>query len=192
MENKIQKFAKVIYILSKIARIATIVTIGFVLAAIVWLALNGEADGSIKLGENMKIMSPVSGFLVSKEDGIPNTIPAIGSVLAYVLTVGIIMLFILILVEQLFKRIKDSYTPFELKNALIIRRISVFVILYSIIPSLVGMITGMTLDNTYQLDSHFFLTGDGGSTLFIALIFFCFAEIFKYGCEIQQQVDETL
>ena len=78
-----------------------------------------------------------------------------------------------------------SYTPFEPANVRSIRQLAWLVLLSDILPEAVGWIlarlSGVTA--AFQLNIIF---------LFMGLVFLCVAEIFRYGCYLQQEADETL
>jgi len=188
--RKIQKFSKIMYVIIKINRIAMLVYLCIGLTSIIWMAVTGKSDSSISLSEHFNIIAPVSALWTS-EYTVPDNIPALGSVVTYTMSAGIIMVVILWYMEILFKKMKNSYTPFEMENAYTVRKIAIWMIVYSIVPSVAGSGIGESLGKMYG-SSGIFSSYSDSSILFVALVFLCIAEIFKYGCEIQQQVDETL
>ncbi len=190
-KERIHKFSKIIYILAKVGKIGCYVGIGLCIAGFIWMMAMGRPDGSIKVSSNFVIEAPTAGLSIS-EDGneLPMNITAVSALLSYLLTVIIFSLCIFRHVEQLFRRIYTSHTPFEMDNARQIRKISILMILVAIIPNIVGVSVGATLSRFYDSTMH--IKAYNSFDIFVVLMFFCVAEIFNYGCELQQQADETL
>ena len=79
--------------------------------------------------------------------------------------------------KKIFGCIGKGNSPFTIKTAMQIRKIALYVLLFSIFSIL--SIFKITF-------SSFFICA------LFALILFCISLIFDYGCELQQEVDETL
>lgn len=79
--------------------------------------------------------------------------------------------------KKIFGCIGKGNSPFQLKTAVQIRKIAVYIIIFAVI----SVISVFKMSFPSLLMCGIF-----------ALILFCISLIFDYGCELQQEVDETL
>ena len=73
--------------------------------------------------------------------------------------------------------VKGGQTPFTAETASQIRKIALYVLVFAVFSAF----------SVFKMAfSQFFMSG------LFALVLFCISLIFDYGCELQQEVDETL
>lgn len=79
--------------------------------------------------------------------------------------------------KRIFGCIGKGYSPFTEKTAIQIRKIALYVLLFAVFS---------VLSVFKMVFSSFFMCA------LFALILYCISLIFDYGCELQQEIDETL
>ena len=170
--EKIRSTSKTLAVLFKIARVCCYVGIGVLSVGILYVMLFGNLDLLILHGKVI-VHSPYALLDIA---GISNW------QIIFVSIGGIVDLILLSLLfgqaRDVFKDISVDSSPFELKQVRRIRRIAVF---YFVISLLDFETQALSLSFTVNL------AGIVG-----ALMFWCISLIFEYGCELQQQSDETL
>lgn len=92
-----------------------------------------------------------------------------------------IIIAIMFLGLSLFGNMRKDGIPFKIKNALHIKKISILMIFYCLIPTM------SNTEGTISSDLHF-----GGKDILLAIMLYVLARIFEYGCELQRESDETL
>lgn len=170
--ERIKSASRVLAIILHVGRILCFVGAGIMAAGIIYVALCGNADLLILNGKVL-LRSPYD---------LMNTHGADNLQIILVSAVGIVALNLL---AQLFKNAREIFldmyrddSPFEKKQVSRIRKIA---ILYFIISMINFEAQGFSMSLTLNL------LGIVG-----ALMFWCISLVFEYGCELQQQSDETL
>ena len=79
---------------------------------------------------------------------------------------------------KLFKNINECDTPFTMDNVTYIRKISLYVLLYIIVPYILGVLTQLIMG--INLNAELELT-----SIVLGLIIFSISYIFEYGYQIQ-------
>lgn len=170
--ERIKSMSRVLSIILKIARICCYVGIGISVVGVIYSMIFGNID-LLVLNGNIVVHSPFNSADLS---GIDTTH------LIYLAVFGIIALGLMAnLFRQagnIFKDISQDSTPFEMKHVKRIKRIAVIYLIISLFDfEKSGASTSITLN----------IVGIVG-----ALMFWCIALIFEYGCELQKESDETL
>lgn len=155
-----------------VGRILCYIGVGVLAASIIYVALFGNADLLILHGKVL-LRSPYDMI---------NTSGADKQQIILVSIVGIVALNLLAVLfknaREIFRDMRSDDTPFEMKQ---VRRIRKIAILYFIISMIDFESRGFSMSLTLNL------LGIVG-----ALMLWCISIIFEYGCELQQQSDETL
>lgn len=173
VKEKMEKTSNIIAILLKISRILCFVIMGVLVAGIIYIALNGNVD-LIRINNEVIVHSPFSSDLLKGYNS--------SELITICASVLLNLLFIVLLVrkaEAIFRDIAKEHTPF---TALNVKRIRVIAIFYFIIAC-----NGVEPGTGFHLTFSINILGIIG-----ALIFWCLSVIFQYGCELQQESDETL
>jgi len=170
--EKIKKTSKVLAILFKVACIFCFVGIGILTSGIIYIGVVGNID-LLVLNGNVIVHSPYS---ILNINGIENW------KLIVISFAGIVDLIVLSLLfkqsRSIFKDISIDDTPFEYKQAKRIRKIAIYYLIISLMDfGSQGVSFSIGLN----------LVGIVG-----ALMFWCIALIFEYGCVLQKESDETL
>ncbi len=170
--ERIKSTSKVLAVLFKIARVFCFVGIGVLSAGVIYIMLFGNID-LIVLSGKVIVHSPFATF---GEGGMENwkiIFEAVAGIVSFIL--------LSILFKQardVFKDISVDSSPFEMKQVKRIRKIAIF---YFVV-SLLGL---QSFDYSFSYSMNF--VGIVG-----AVMFYCISLIFEYGCELQQESDETL
>lgn len=185
-QKEMKIISKVIYILSKIARITVDILIGILF---VFMVLTPFVSKNITIdGYNLKSSNIVIGKIYSSEvskvteylNSHTNTEIIIHAEI--LLVGGIISLFLLRMIAnylyKLFKNINECDTPFTMDNVSYIRKISLYVILYIIIPYILGWITQRIIGTNLEIELELI-------DIIFGLIVFSISYIFEYGYQIQ-------
>lgn len=100
-----------------------------------------------------------------------------------------ILISIFYLAACIFRNIRNSQSPFDIKNAKKLKIIAWLMLALTIWPTFVETVLRFFLipNTTLPYNNSMSVT-----TFCITIIFFAVAYIFEYGCLLQQQVDETL
>ena len=185
-QKKMKIISKFIYVLSKIAEIMTEVGIAVLIVFAVSLpfALKDVSVDGFELKANDIVIGDVTKTDVSLvTDYLNNNTNTEIIIHAEMVLIGLIVsLFLLRMVMnylyKLFKNINECDTPFTMDNVTYIRKISLYVLLYIIVPYILGLITqlimGINLDVELELTS-----------IVLGLIIFSISYIFEYGYQIQ-------
>lgn len=183
MENtiiSIQKFAKSLRIIARIVFVACIVGLCLCVTAMVWLAAGGDL---LRIGGEVIIHGPMA-----VTDG--QSIADVWGELSYTTAVLAFSIAIARLCVSLFGAMQSGSTPFTMENARCIRKIAVVMIVAAVVPPIVGSGVGMTVSEL--CGEAFSASFEAGFSLLTVLVFFAISIVFKYGCQLQEQVDETL
>lgn len=100
--------------------------------------------------------------------------------------------------SNMFAGISENGTPFRNETADALKKISVIMVLSGILPGFIGGVCGLiiylaahTSESLRVIISNCAFTV-GAVPLFIAIFLFVMTEVFRYGCLLQQESDETL
>lgn len=175
IQKKFQGTSKVIAVITKILYISLIVAVCFELVGIIWHIISPE-KGSFMLGR-VKLISPL---LLVENQGIATD-----------LFIGVAgpLFFIAILIQtsRIFKDISHEYTPFLPKNIKRMKRIAILLLIDNVVSPHIDLAIRKSISLTAIKFSDF-----NAEIFVLAIIIYCFALIFQYGAELQQQSDETL
>jgi len=171
--DKIKSISKPLSIILKIARIFCYVGIGISIAGIVYIMLFGNTALLVLKG-NVVLHSPFVDPNISNINIAQLITVIVAGIIALMLTANLFRQ-----AENIFKDISVDSSPFELKHVKRIKRIAV---LYLII-SLFDFQTSTASSSMISLN----LVAIVG-----ALMFWCMALIFEYGCALQKESDETI
>ena len=185
-QKKMKLISKIIYVFSKIARIATEIGISllFIFMILVpFVSKNVHMDG-YDLKSNDIIIGEISEseVLVVKKYLNSHTNFEI-MIHAEIVIVGLIISLLIFrmitnYLYKLFKNIHECNTPFIPDNILYIKKISLYVILYIIIPYILGMIAQIIIGVNLNLELEFI-------DIILGLIIFSISYVFEYGYQIQ-------
>lgn len=187
MKETIDKSARKILIISQVLKVIMIITFTLLLLGMIMINYHRGNDGYIPLPEHAPVTAEQAGskfgITVLTENGL--NVKAFDVLLVNLAGRMAFCFAALVILRRLLKRIVKSYTPFEPANVRSIRQLAWLVLLSDVLPEAVGWIlarlSGVTA--AFQLNIIF---------LFMGLVFLCVAEIFRYGCYLQQEADETL
>ena len=170
--ERIKSTSRVLAVLFKIARIFCFIGIGVLSAGAIYIMFFGNVD-IIVLGGKVVVHSPYATFGAGGMENWEIIFKAVAGI------VSLILLSILFTQARgVFKDISVDSSPFEMKQVKRIRKIAIF---YFVV-SLIGL---QTFDFSFSYSMNF--VGIVG-----AVMFYCISLIFEYGCELQQESDETL
>ncbi len=131
-------------------------------------------------------MSFLSAFHVTANNGtiIELSLQQLLLMFAFMLVDAILITIIILFVHAIFNHIQGD-TPFSHQNTIRIKKIAIVTIILSIVGSYSdALVDYYTIE---QLTWKMNVVG-----LIVGIIIYCISLIFDYGCELQQQSDETL
>ena len=175
IQKKIQHTSRAVAVIIKILYISAIVAVCFELAGIIWMMILPQSS-SFTLG-HIKVISP---FLFAANQ--VNTINLFTSISSQSFFIAI-----LILTNRIFKDISLESSPFLPKNIGRMRRIALLLLIDSLISPSIDTAIRKSISLTVTNSSYF-----NSEMIILAIVIYCFALIFQYGVELQQQSDETL
>lgn len=187
MKETIDKSARRILTISQVLKIIMLITFALLLLGLLMINYHRGSDGLIPLPEHSPVMAEQTGskwgITILTEKGL--NVKAF-NILFVSFTGRMAFCFAaLLILRGLLKRIVKSYTPFEPANVRQIRQLAWLILLSDVLPEtaawILARLSGVTA--AFQLNITF---------LFMGLVFLCVAEIFHYGCYLQQEADETL
>lgn len=174
---KIKNASRRITVILKIGGIISIFITIMALAAICILTLSGEEMKS----------SFISAFNVTANNGTTISIASqsLLFMFSFMLVDTILITILIFLVHAIFSNIEKECTPFVRENAMRIKKIAII----TFILSVVGSYSDALVDyyTIGELTWRANITG-----LIISMIIYSISLIFDYGCDLQQEVDETL
>ncbi|HEY5536631.1 MAG TPA: hypothetical protein VIL99_17075 [Ignavibacteria bacterium] len=171
---RIKSMSKTLSIIFKIARIACYIGIGISIVCIIYLIIFGNTELKLLiLSGKVTMSSPFTNSNIFNLDIKQLITIVIAGIISMILMANLFRQ-----VENIFKDIHVDSSPFEMKQVKRIKRVA---ILYLII-SLINFETSAT-----SIMISLNLVGIVG-----ALMFWCIALIFEYGCALQKESDETL
>ncbi len=202
-QKKMKGFTKVLYVISKIAEVASIVGIVFSLLLIIGGAIT-VPNTKINLENNtIKVFDQktsfeltdseliIDGSVVSEHDksiskeiekavNMSTTKKLVIVEMAFLTMVAIsfITYKIFSYAAKLFKNIHDNNTPFNIDNVNAIRKLALYSFLFLLIPDVIGSIIGLIYNLEFGIEINLF-------AYLFSLMLLVLAYIFKYGYEIQ-------
>ena len=202
-QKKMKGFTKVLYVISKIAEVASIVGIVFSLLLIIGGAIT-VPNTKINLENNtIKVFDQktsfeltdseliIDGSVVSEHDksiskeiekavNMSTTKKLVIVEMAFLTMVAIsfITYKIFSYAAKLFKNIHDNNTPFNMDNVNAIRKLALYSFLFVLIPDVIGSIVGLICNLDFGIEINLF-------AYLFSLMLLVLAYIFKYGYEIQ-------
>ena len=195
-QKKMKGFTKVLYIVSNIARIFSVVATtlsvlliigGFVLVPN--LKFN-KMDNKIEVFNNeIKYELTDTSFKVDNETIIVNDKDQVKEVrkfmhctdkkrLAIIEMAFLTMTAVCVISYKLFKNIHDNNTPFSLDNVNYIKKLSLYSLLFVLVPDVLGSIACLIFNMRLEVEINLF-------AYLFSLILLVISYIFKYGYEIQ-------
>lgn len=182
-ESKLKSISEKIYKLCQISKM--LVVIYGILQLIILIALNNNV--TLYYTENSRI---IDKYLYKKfcDYG------SMSEINMYFGTsiVSVILIFaILKFAEDVFERINITLRPFEEKNIKDMILIARLMITCSFAPSIAGSIFAIISASHYCENMQIKVSVEL-SVLFVGVIVYCIAEVFKYGYNLQNESDETI
>ncbi len=185
-QKKMKIISKFIYVLSKIGEIMT--EVGMAILVVLAISLpfvfkDVSIDG-FELKANDIVIGDVTKADVSVvTDYLNNHTNTEIIIHAEIILISLIVsLFLLRMIMnylyKLFKNINECDTPFTMDNVTYIRKISLYVLLYIIVPYILGVLTQLIMG--INLNAELELT-----SIVLGLIIFSISYIFEYGYQIQ-------
>lgn len=176
-QRKISIISKIMALIFKIAGIVTGIISALAICAICILAFtNGEVKQSF-----------IDAFKVTANNGtiISITSDSLLVMFFFMLINTSLMTLIIAFVYDIFCNIGKSFTPFTIKVANRIKQIAIIFIVLSLIGGFSNaLVDYYTIGElTWRIDFAGLLSG---------MVILCLALIFRYGCDLQKQSDETL
>lgn len=172
--DKIQKASRILSIFVKIAKIVCMISIGFVVASIVYVMICGNID-LLVWNDKIILHSPIRSSILSSYD----SWQMIGILVAMMVSL-ILATALLNQARIMFADMSQDHTPFMMKNVKRIKKIAIYYLIISLLDI-------QTVESITDLSFSMNTVGILG-----AAIFWCIALVFEYGCELQKEADETL
>lgn len=188
VKKNMLKFSSIIHLLSRIINVCMIAGVIFCVAVLLSLWFNDNPDnGFVMAGINL---TGVLTAFTGDYEGDWLRANAIGLIVCLIIA-GVLIIFILYEVSRITKNIINFETPFVSQNAICLKKCSVLTILYSLLPNMIGSIAAKLSLSAFGKSGDINIYYCEGS-IFLAIIIFFISAIFKYGCELQEEVDEIL
>jgi len=170
--HKIKSMSKALSIILKFARIFCYIGIGISVCGIIYVLIFGNIDLLIFKGDVI-IRSPFTNTNLNDMNF---------RQLMTTATIGIIgmalMANLFLQAQNIFKDISKDGSPFEMKHVKRIKRVAILYLIISLLDSETSALS---------ISISFNMVGIIG-----ALMFYCIALVFEYGCALQQESDEIL
>ena len=170
--HKIKSMSKALSIILKFARIFCYIGIGISVCGIIYVLIFGNIDLLIFKGDVI-IRSPFTNTNLNDMNF---------RQLMTTATIGIIgmalMANLFLQAQNIFKDISKDGSPFEMKHVKRIKRVAILYLIISLLDSETSALS---------ISISFNMVGIVG-----ALMFYCIALVFEYGCALQQESDEIL
>ncbi|MDP4153955.1 MAG: hypothetical protein Q8865_11050 [Bacillota bacterium] len=173
IQKKIKTTSRIVAVITKILYICGFVFLCIATTGVIWSMITPE--NSFMLG-HVRVISPIQ---IAADNGV-------NAALFTGIADQSFFVAILILTNRIFKDISREYSPFLPKNISRMKKIAMLLFVDSIISPEISAAIGKSLslvDNPVNFRSELFV---------LAIIIYCFALIFQYGADLQQQSDETL
>lgn len=185
-QKNMKILSKITYILSKVVEVAAEIGIGVLAVFMILLPFIYKYisidNSTIKMNDTL-IGSLTNSDLTMVTNYLNNHSSVEIIIHTEIILLGIIAsLFLLRMIAsylyKLFKNINEEDTPFTMDNVAYIRKISIYVLLYIVVPYVLGLITELIMG--INLNIEFELT-----TVLFGFIVFGISYIFEYGYQIQ-------
>ncbi len=180
-QQKLKKFSQIVYVLATIGKIICIVGIT---ACIICTVIFATPEVRNTLPETTITVETANG-------GSVRNLADMLSMMAFSLTATIFSLVVCSKLQKLFANMRDQETPFTMENAEIFKSIAIIMLVGAVVPTVVAVIVGygaVAIDRSLSFNVGY----DMNFSIMSVLICFVMSVVFKYGCELQTQVDETL
>lgn len=177
-QSRIKVTSKVIAVFMKIGYIVCIVAMCMAVANVIFVLATG-GDMAYLTANGMTVTAVITDEAVTTASGLVALSVAVFVVSAFLFV-------ILLITYKMFKKIHESYTPFDEQHVKSIKTIGILVM----VMTLVGRIVDSTASSIIGISTLGISTDSTG--IILGLIIFCLAYIFDYGCMLQKQSDETL
>ncbi len=202
MDSKITKIRKKSEVLSRIIKILLGLTSVFFIIELIYTVFTIFLPSSdltvLKLNsgyyiENsslyINIASSVDNNIIHSFDTLAaNPKPALLINLFVALIITGLLVAIFYLTNQIFHSINTDHTPFTIENAKRIKIIAILLLIIATVPILLQLL----LYYLIYLEPGSYTIGSNFALILFSLVFMCLSYIFSYGCDLQQEVDETL
>ncbi len=202
MDSKIEKIRKESFGLSIIIKILLVLTSVYFIIEIIYtvfiLFLPPSAFTVIKSESGYYIKNSVLFFdignyvgnnIIHDFDTLATTPkPALLiNLFAGLVTSGLLVA-IFFFTNQIFRSFSIVHTPFTLENGKRIKIIAILLLIIATVPIWLRLILYFFV----YLESGTYIIGSNFVLILFSLVFMCLSYIFSYGCDLQQEVDETL
>lgn len=185
-QKKMKMISKVIYVLSKIAKIVSEVGVGILLIAMIvvpFISKNIHVDGNALKSNDIVIGSIMESEVSTVLEYLDHHTNTEIIIHAEIVLVGLIISLLLLrmitnYLYKLFKNINECDTPFTMDNVSYIRKISFYIILYMIVPYILGFILQLMIGIDLELELELI-------DIIFGIIIFSISYIFEYGYQIQ-------
>ena len=169
---KIKSMSKALSIILKFARIFCYIGIGISVSGVIYLLIFGNIDLFVLHGDVI-IRSPFTDSSLNDMDFKQLLTTAVVGIIGMAL-----MSHLFLQAQNIFKDISKDGSPFELKHVKRIKRVAILYLIISLLDSETSVVS---------ISMSFNMVGIVG-----ALMFYCIALVFEYGCALQQESDEIL
>jgi len=170
--HKIKSMSKALSIILKFARIFCYIGIGISVCGIIYVLIFGNIDLLVLKGDVI-IRSPFANTNLNDMDFRQLITTAVVGIIGLALMANLFLQ-----AQNIFKDISKDGSPFEMKHVKRIKRVAFLYLIISLIDSETSAIS---------ISISFNMVGIVG-----ALMFYCIALVFEYGCALQQESDEIL
>ena len=202
-QKKMKGFTKVLYVVSNIAKVFSIVAIVFSLLLVIGGFIVVPNTNIDKMNNTIKVFDKkvdyqltdsklvIDGDVVSVHDKYVSDqihevihmtekkrLALVESAFLTITAVCFISFKLFSYLSKLFKNIHDSNTPFSMDNVNYIKKLSLYSLLFMLVPDVVGSIMALILNLDLGININLF-------AYLFSLILLVLAYIFKYGYEIQ-------
>lgn len=177
IQQKIAKTSKVVAIVLKVGFILIAIAMGMLLLGMVILGFsNTELSQSLQQTFNITVQNASAVGIAVRN-------------LVMVFGLGMIELAIIFMIfrtmYKIFRAISLDHTPFRSENAKSMKKIAILIIVMGLVDSVASFLADKLLGPQADFGIDFMW-------LVMAAVIYCIALIFDYGCQLQQQSDETL
>lgn len=167
-------------------KITVILKLGFTVCIIIEILALMAIGILIFSGENVK-SSFLTAFDVTANNGTTISLAPQSLLVMFLLSLvdALLISAVIILIHAIFNDMKRGSTPFLRRNTMRIKGVAIIAIILSIIGSYSD-----ALVDYYTIGELTWKVNAAG--LIIGMVVYCISFIFDYGCDLQQESDETL
>ena len=170
--QKIKSMSKALSIILKFARIFCYIGIGISVCALIYVLFFGNIDLLILKGDVI-LRSPFTDASFKDMDFKQLLVTSVIGIIGMALMANLFLQ-----AQNIFKDISKDGSPFEMKHVKRIKRVAILYLIISLLDSETSALS---------ISISFNMVGIVG-----ALMFYCIALVFEYGCALQQESDEIL